>query len=82
LLNLPSPLFIYNHHQLYYLSTPSNPKYNPYIPPYHFHSQIINFPKPHHIHPYNFYPITPHFSHSSQHYPLQQFKKPFNPHLQ
>ncbi|WP_313957239.1 peptidoglycan bridge formation glycyltransferase FemA/FemB family protein, partial [Staphylococcus epidermidis] len=79
LLHLPPPLYIYNHHELYYLSSRSNPKYNPYIPPYPLQSHIIQFPKQHNIHRYNFYPLTPHFTQNPQHPPLQKFKQPFNP---
>ena len=34
-LNLASALFIYNEHEVYYLSSGSNPKYNAYMGAYH-----------------------------------------------
>ncbi|MQH98995.1 FemA/FemB family glycyltransferase FmhA, partial [Escherichia coli] len=48
-LNLASALFIYNEHEVYYLSSGSNPKYNAYMGAYHLQWEMIKFAKAHHI---------------------------------
>ena len=53
-LNLASALFIYNEHEVYYLSSGSNPKYNAYMGAYHLQWEMIKFAKAHHIDRYNF----------------------------
>lgn len=81
-LNLASALFIYNEHEVYYLSSGSNPKYNAYMGAYHLQWEMIKFAKAHHIDRYNFYGITGDFSESSEDYGVQQFKKGFNAHVE
>ena len=44
-LNLASALFIYNEHEVYYLSSGSNPKYNAYMGAYHLQWEMIKFAK-------------------------------------
>lgn len=82
MLNLASALFIYNEHEVYYLSSGSNPKYNAYMGAYHLQWEMIKFAKAHHIDRYNFYGITGDFSESSEDYGVQQFKKGFNAHVE
>ncbi|MGJ9881367.1 FemA/FemB family glycyltransferase FmhA [Staphylococcus aureus] len=81
-LNLASALFIYNEHEVYYLSSGSNPKYNAYMGAYHLQWEMIKFAKAHHIDRYNFYGITGDYSESSEDYGVQQFKKGFNAHVE
>lgn len=77
-LNLAAALYIYNDHEVYYLSSGSNPKYNAYMGAYRLQWEMIKFAKEHNIDRYNFYGITGDFSEDAEDYGVQQFKKGFN----
>lgn len=77
-LNLAAALYIYNDHEVYYLSSGSNPKYNAYMGAYRLQWEMIKFAKEHNINRYNFYGITGDFSEDAEDYGVQQFKKGFN----
>ena len=77
-LNLAAALYIYNEHEVYYLSSGSNPKYNEYMGAYRLQWEMIKFAKEHNIDRYNFYGITGDFSENAEDYGVQQFKKGFN----
>ncbi|SNW00228.1 fmhA protein [Staphylococcus muscae] len=62
ILDLAAALYIYNEHEMYYLSSGSNPKYNAYMGAYRLQWEMIKFAKEHHIDRYNFYGITGDFS--------------------
>ena len=74
-LNLAAALYIYNEHEVYYLSSGSNPKYNEYMGAYRLQWEMIKFAKEHNIDRYNFYGITGDFSENAEDYGVQQFKK-------
>ena len=77
-LNLSAALYIYNEHEVYYLSSGSNPKYNEYMGAYRLQWEMIKFAKEHNIDRYNFYGITGDFSEDAEDFGVQQFKKGFN----
>ena len=54
-LHLAATLYIYNDHEVYYLSSGSNPKYNAYMGAYRLQWDMIQFAKEHNIDRYNFY---------------------------
>ena len=58
ILNLAAALYIYNDHEMYYLSSGSNPKYNAYMGAYRLQWEMIKFAKEHHLDRYNFYGVT------------------------
>ncbi|MBN4889368.1 peptidoglycan bridge formation glycyltransferase FemA/FemB family protein, partial [Staphylococcus sp. EG-SA-26] len=57
-LNLAAALYLYNEHEVYYLSSGSNPKYNAYMGAYRLQWDMIKFAKEHNVDRYNFYGIT------------------------
>ncbi|MCG7305675.1 aminoacyltransferase [Staphylococcus warneri] len=77
-LNLAAAIYIYNDHEVYYLSSGSNPRYNPYMGAYRLQWEMIKFAKAHHIDRYNFYGITGDFSENAEDYGVQRFKEGFN----
>lgn len=77
-LNLAAALYLYNEHEVYYLSSGSNPKYNAYMGAYRLQWDMIKFAKEHNVDRYNFYGITGDFSEDAEDYGVQQFKKGFN----
>ncbi|MBX8994435.1 aminoacyltransferase [Staphylococcus pettenkoferi] len=77
-LNLASAVYIYNDHEMYYLSSGSNPAYNRYMGAYALQWEMIKFAKAHGIDRYNFYGVTGDFSEDAEDYGVQQFKKGFN----
>ncbi|MCD8829237.1 aminoacyltransferase [Staphylococcus gallinarum] len=81
ILDLASAIYIYNDHEVYYLSSGSNPKYNAYMGAYKLQWEMIKFAKDHNIDSYNFYGITGDFSEDAEDYGVQQFKKGFNAHV-
>ncbi|EKU50108.1 aminoacyltransferase [Staphylococcus massiliensis] len=81
-LNLASALYIYNDHEVYYLSSGSNPEFNRFMGAYRLQWEMIKFAKDHGIDRYNFYGITGDFSDDAEDYGVQQFKKGFNAHVE
>ena len=77
-LNLAAALYIYNEHEVYYLSSGSNPKYNAYMGAYRLQWEMIKFAKEHNIDRYNFYGITGDFSEDAEDAGVQKFKEGFN----
>lgn len=78
ILNLASALYIYNDHEMYYLSSGSNPKYNAYMGAYRLQWEMIKQAKSLNLDNYNFYGVTGDFSEDAEDYGVQQFKKGFN----
>ncbi|WP_251517546.1 MULTISPECIES: aminoacyltransferase [Staphylococcus] len=78
ILDLAAAIYIYNDHEVYYLSSGSNPKYNPYMGAYKLQWEMIKFAKAHGIDRYNFYGVTGDFSEDAEDAGVQQFKKGFN----
>lgn len=78
IIDLAAALYIYNNHEVYYLSSGSNPKYNEFMGVYKLQWEMIKFSKQHNIERYNFYGITGDFSDIAEDYGVQQFKKGFN----
>ncbi|AYU54293.1 aminoacyltransferase [Staphylococcus debuckii] len=81
-LNLAAALYIYNNHEVYYLSSGSNPKYNAYMGAYRLQWEMIKFAKEHGIDRYNFYGITGDFSEDAEDFGVQKFKEGFNAHVE
>lgn len=82
ILNLASAIYIYTDHEVYYLSSGSNPQYNAYMGAYKLQWEMIKFALAHGIDRYNFYGITGDFSEDAIDYGVQQFKKGFNAHVE
>lgn len=78
IIDLAAALYIYNNHEMYYLSSGSNPKYNEFMGAYKLQWEMIKFSKTHNIERYNFYGVTGDFSDTAEDYGVQQFKKGFN----
>ncbi|UXR78745.1 aminoacyltransferase [Staphylococcus sp. IVB6227] len=81
-LDLAAALYIYNEHEMYYLSSGSNPKYNAYMGAYRLQWEMIKFAKAHNIDRYNFYGITGDFSDTAEDVGVQRFKEGFNAHVE
>ncbi|MCU5745777.1 aminoacyltransferase [Staphylococcus sp. SQ8-PEA] len=81
-LDLAAALYIYNEHEVYYLSSGSNPKYNRYMGAYRLQWEMIKFALEHNIDRYNFYGVTGDFSDQAEDYGVQQFKKGFDAHIE
>ncbi|KIX91673.1 methicillin resistance protein [Staphylococcus microti] len=81
-LDLAAALYIYNDHEVYYLSSGSNPKYNAYMGAYRLQWEMIKFAKAHNIDRYNFYGITGDFSDDAEDKGVQRFKEGFNAHVE
>ena len=77
-LHLAAALYIYNDHEVYYLSSGSNPKYNAYMGAYRLQWDMIQFAKEHNIDRYNFYGVTGDFSENAEDAGVQKFKEGFN----
>lgn len=82
ILDLAAAIYIYNDHEVYYLSSGSNPTYNAYMGAYKLQWEMIKFAKAHGIERYNFYGITGDFSDNAIDYGVQQFKKGLNAHVE
>src|SRR5699024_8073450 len=78
ILDLAASLYIFNDHEVYYLSSGSNPKYNPYMGAYRLQWEMIKFEKEHNINRYNFYVITSDFSEYAEDFCDQKIKSGFN----
>ncbi|MCG3412329.1 aminoacyltransferase [Staphylococcus massiliensis] len=78
ILDLAAALYVYNDHEVYYLSSGSNPKYNEFMGAYALQWEMIKFGKKHGINKYNFYGITGDFSDEAEDFGVQQFKKGFD----
>ncbi len=78
IIDLAAALYIYNNHEMYYLSSGSNPKYNEFMGAYKLQWEMIKYSKQHNIERYNFYGVTGDFSDTAEDYGVQQFKKGFN----
>ena len=82
ILDLAAAVYIYNDHEVYYLSSGSNPKYNAYMGAYRLQWEMIQFAKNYGIDRYNFYGITGDFSETAEDYGVQRFKEGFNAHVE
>lgn len=82
IIDLAAALYIYNNHEMYYLSSGSNPKYNEFMGAYKLQWEMIKFSKHHNIDRYNFYGVTGDFSNTAEDYGVQQFKKGFNANIE
>ncbi|EIO0100963.1 aminoacyltransferase [Staphylococcus pseudintermedius] len=82
ILDLAAALYVYNNHEVYYLSSGSNPKFNEFMGAYALQWEMIKFAKENNIDKYNFYGITGDFSDSAEDFGVQQFKKGFNAHVE
>lgn len=82
ILDLAAAVYIYNEHEVYYLSSGSNPKYNAYMGAYRLQWEMIQFAKNYGIDRYNFYGITGDFSETAEDYGVQRFKEGFNAHVE
>lgn len=78
ILELASALYIHNNHELYYLSSGSNPKYNQFMGPYNMMWQMIKYAKSLNLDKYNFYGVSGDFTDSSPDLGVVKFKKGFN----
>lgn len=81
-LDLAAAYYIYNPHEVYYLSSGSNPKYNAYMGAYRLQWEMIQFAKSKGIDRYNFYGITGDFSETAEDFGVQKFKEGFNAHVE
>lgn len=81
-LDLAAALYIFNNHEMYYLSSGSNPKYNAYMGAYRLQWEMIKFAKDKGIDRYNFYGITGDFSETAEDYGVQRFKEGFDAHVE
>ncbi|UXU64527.1 aminoacyltransferase [Staphylococcus agnetis] len=81
-LDLAAAVYIYNDHEVYYLSSGSNPKYNAYMGAYRLQWEMIQFAKNYGIDRYNFYGITGDFTDDAEDYGVQRFKEGFNAHVE
>lgn len=81
-LDLAAAIYIYNNHEVYYLSSGSNPKYNAYMGAYRLQWEMIQFAKQHGIDRYNFYGITGDFTKHAEDYGVQRFKEGFGAHVE
>lgn len=81
-LDLAAAIYIYTNHEVYYLSSGSNPKYNVYMGAYRLQWEMIQFAKQHGIERYNFYGITGDFTKHAKDYGVQRFKEGFGAHVE
>lgn len=82
ILHLASALYIHNEHELYYLSSGSNPKYNQFMGPYNMMFEMIKYAKSLNLKTYNFYGVTGVFTEDAEDYGVLKFKKGFNAHIE
>ncbi|UBH08724.1 aminoacyltransferase [Macrococcus armenti] len=82
ILHLASALYIHNEHELYYLSSGSNPKYNQFMGPYNMMFEMIKYAKNLNLKTYNFYGVTGVFTEDAEDYGVLKFKKGFNAHVE
>lgn len=82
ILDLAAAHYVFNNHEVYYLSSGSNPELNEFMGAYALQWEMIKFAKKHQIDKYNFYGITGDFSNSAEDYGVQQFKKGFDAHVE
>lgn len=78
ILDLASALYIHNEHELYYLSSGSNPKYNQFMGPYNMMWRMIQYAKSLNLKTYNFYGVSGVFTEDAEDYGVLKFKKGFN----
>ncbi|RXK18606.1 aminoacyltransferase [Macrococcus sp. DPC7161] len=78
ILELASALYIHNQHELYYLSSGSNPKYNQFMGPYNMMWRMIQYAKQLGVKKYNFYGVSGDFTENSPDLGVVKFKKGFN----
>lgn len=81
ILDLAAAFYIYNDHEVYYLSSGSNPRYKAYMGAYRLQWEMIQFAKQHDIDCYNFYGITGDFTEHAEDEGVQRFKEGFNAHV-
>ncbi|HEC2169346.1 TPA: aminoacyltransferase [Staphylococcus delphini] len=82
IIDLAAALYIYNNHEVYYLSSGSNPEYNAYMGAYRLQWEMIQFAKHHNIDRYNFYGITGDFTKHAEDFGVQRFKEGFGAHIE
>ncbi|TDM10470.1 aminoacyltransferase [Macrococcus lamae] len=80
-LELASAIYVFNNHELYYLSSGSNPAYNQFMGAYHMQWEMIKFANQLGLKRYNFYGVTGDFSETSQDLGVAKFKKGFNAYI-
>ena len=80
--DLAAALYIFNNHEVYYLSSGSNPTFNPYMGAYRLQWEMIKFAKENNIPRYNFYGITGDFSDNAEDKGVQEFKEGFNANIE
>ncbi|MGV2876046.1 aminoacyltransferase [Macrococcus capreoli] len=78
ILDLASALYIHNEHELYYLSSGSNPKYNQFMGAYYMMWRMIQYAKSLNLKTYNFYGVSGVFTEDAEDYGVLKFKKGFN----
>lgn len=82
ILDLASSIFIHNNHEMYYLASGSNPKYNQFMGSYYLQWQMIQEAKALQLKRYNFYGVTGDFNpETSEDYGVALFKKGFNAYI-
>ncbi|TDM12723.1 aminoacyltransferase [Macrococcus lamae] len=77
-LNLAAAVFVYNRHEVIYLSSGSNPEFNRFMGSYRIQWEMIQFAVDHNIPRYNFYGISGDFSEKAEDRGVILFKKGFN----
>ncbi|TDM02130.1 aminoacyltransferase [Macrococcus carouselicus] len=81
-LELASAIYIFNNHELYYLSSGSNPKYNKFMGAYHMQWEMIKFANQLGLKRYNFYGVSGDFNEeTSPDMGVIKFKKGFNAYI-
>ncbi|MEB7724236.1 aminoacyltransferase [Mammaliicoccus fleurettii] len=81
-LNLTAALYIYNNHEVYYLSSGSNQNFNRFMGAYKLQWEMIKFAKDNNIDRYNFYGITGDFTENAEDVGVIKFKSGFNGHVE
>lgn len=82
ILELASAIYIFNNHELYYLSSGSNPKYNKFMGAYHMQWEMIKFANQLGLKRYNFYGVSGDFNEeTSPDMGVIKFKKGFNAYI-
>lgn len=80
-LELASAIYVFNNHELYYLSSGSNPAYNQFMGAYNMQWEMIKFANQLGLKRYNFYGVSGDFTESSPDLGVAKFKKGFNAYI-
>lgn len=81
ILELASAIYVFNNHELYYLSSGSNPKYNQFMGAYNMQWEMIKFANQLGLKRYNFYGVSGDFTETSPDLGVAKFKKGFNAYI-